>query len=50
MRIKEVFILLKTKSSTAVNNQTIFASEFQLYLPTEKQLIEEINKEFDRIK
>jgi len=32
------------------NNQTILASEYQLYLPTEKQLIEELNKEFDRIK
>jgi hypothetical protein len=41
--------LLKAKSTTAINNQTVFAREFQLYLPTEKQLIEEINKEFDKI-
>lgn len=50
-------ILLCAEKNNAVvkftlpeNNQTIFASEYQLYLPTEKQLIEEINKEFDRIK
>ena len=27
------------------NNQTIVASKYQLYLPTEQQLIDEINKE-----
>lgn len=29
------------------NNQTIVASKYQLYLPTEKQLIAEINKEIE---
>ena len=49
-------ILLCAEKNNAVvkftlpeNNQTILASEYQLYLPTEKQLIEELNKEFDRI-
>jgi hypothetical protein len=27
------------------DNQTIVASKYQLYLPTEEQLIEEVNKE-----
>lgn len=49
-------LLCAEKNNTVVkftlpeNNQTILASEYQLYLPTEKQLIEELNKEFDRIK
>ena len=31
------------------NNNTIIASKYQLYLPTEKQLIEEIRKEIEKI-
>jgi hypothetical protein len=30
------------------NNQTIFASSDQLYLPSEKQLLEELNKELEK--
>jgi len=30
------------------NNQTIFASSYQLYLPSEKQLLEELNKELEK--
>lgn len=32
------------------NNQTIVASKYELYLPTEQQLIAEINKEIDKTK
>lgn len=32
------------------NNQTIFASSYQLYLPSEKQLLEELNKELEKRK
>ena len=32
------------------NNNTIIASKYQLYLPTEKQLIEEVMKEVNKIK
>lgn len=32
------------------NNKTILASEYQLYLPSEQQLLEELNKELDKIK
>ncbi len=49
-------ILLCAEKNNAVvkftlpeNNQTILASEYQLYLPTEKQLIEALNKELERI-
>ncbi len=31
------------------NNKTIIASKYQLYLPTEKQLMEEVMKEVDKI-
>lgn len=31
------------------NNKTIFASKYQLYLPSEKQLIEEMKKELENI-
>jgi len=31
------------------NNKTIFASKYQLYLPTEKQLIDEMKKEMDKL-
>lgn len=30
------------------NNQTIFASSYQLYLPSEKQLLEELKKELEK--
>jgi len=30
------------------NNQTIFASNYQLYLPSEKQLLEELKKELEK--
>ncbi|PZV83913.1 putative nuclease of restriction endonuclease-like (RecB) superfamily [Algoriphagus aquaeductus] len=30
------------------NNRTIFASSYQLYLPSEKQLLEELKKEFEK--
>lgn len=33
------------KISLPENNKTIIASEYKLYLPSEKQLIEEMNKE-----
>ncbi len=29
------------------NNKTIIASQYQLYLPTEKQLLEEVEKELE---
>lgn len=38
------------KISLPENNKTIVASKYQLYLPTEKQLIEEMKKEIDRLK
>ena len=31
------------------NNKNIIASKYQLYLPSEQQLIEEVKKEIDRI-
>ncbi|MCB0692407.1 MAG: DUF1016 family protein, partial [Saprospiraceae bacterium] len=31
------------------NNKTIVASKYQLYLPTEQQLLEELKKEIDRL-
>jgi hypothetical protein len=47
-------ILLCAKKNDAVvkfslpeNNKTIIASQYLLYLPTEKQLLEELNKELD---
>lgn len=36
------------KISLPENNKTIIASEYKLYLPTEKQLIEEVNKEIEK--
>ncbi len=30
------------------DNKTIIASKYQLYLPTEQQLIEEVKKEMDK--
>jgi predicted nuclease of restriction endonuclease-like (RecB) superfamily len=48
-------ILLCAKKNNAVvkislpeNNKTIIASEYKLYLPTEKQLIEEVQKEIEK--
>ena len=35
------------KFSLPENNKTIIASQYQLYLPAEKQLLEELNKELD---
>jgi hypothetical protein len=29
------------------NNKTILAGKYQLYLPTEKQILEELKKELD---
>lgn len=37
------------KISLPENNQTIIASKYQLYLPTEKQLIDEVLKEVEKI-
>ena len=31
------------------NNKTIVASKYQLYLPTEQQLLEELKKEINRL-
>jgi hypothetical protein len=31
------------------NNKAIFASKYQLYLPTEQQLIDEVMKEIDKL-
>ncbi|MEY3451601.1 MAG: hypothetical protein RL711_1427 [Bacteroidota bacterium] len=49
-------ILLCTDKNDAVvkitlpeNNNTIIASKYQLYLPTEKQLIEEVQKEIEKL-
>ncbi len=36
------------KISLPEDNKTIFASEYKLYLPTEKQLIEELKKEIEK--
>jgi hypothetical protein len=48
-------ILLCTDKNDAVvkitlpeNNNTIIASKYQLYLPTEQQLIEEVKKEIEK--
>jgi len=35
------------KFSLPENNKTIIASQYQLYLPSEKQLLDELNKELD---
>ncbi|MCL4169159.1 UNVERIFIED_CONTAM: hypothetical protein GTU68_041872, partial [Idotea baltica] len=37
------------KISLPENNKTIVASKYQLYLPTEQQLIEELKKEIERL-
>ena len=37
------------KISLPQNNQTIVAAKYQLYLPTERQLIEEVKKELENI-
>ena len=37
------------KISLPEENKTIFASEYKLYLPTEKQLIEEMKKEIEKL-
>lgn len=37
------------KISLPENNKTIVASKYQLYLPTEKQLIEEVKKEMEKM-
>jgi predicted nuclease of restriction endonuclease-like (RecB) superfamily len=37
------------KISLPENNSTIIASKYQLYLPTEKQLIDEVNKEIEKL-
>ncbi len=36
------------KISLPENNKTIFASEYKLYLPTEQQLLAEVNKEIEK--
>ena len=48
-------ILLYTDKNDAVvkitlpeNNNTIIASKYQLFLPTEQQLIEEVKKEIEK--
>jgi hypothetical protein len=35
------------KFSLPENNKNIIASQYQLYLPTEKQLLDEVKKELD---
>ena len=37
------------KISLPENNKTIIARKYQLYLPTEKQLIEEVKKEIQKL-
>jgi predicted nuclease of restriction endonuclease-like (RecB) superfamily len=37
------------KISLPENNKTIFASKYQLYLPTERQLLEEVKKEIEKL-
>ena len=37
------------KISLPENNRTIIASEYKLYLPSEKQLIDEMNKEIEKL-
>lgn len=37
------------KISLPENNKTILASKYQLYLPTERQLIEEVKKEIEKL-
>lgn len=37
------------KFSLPENNKTIIASKYQLYLPTEKQLVEEVKKEIEKL-
>jgi hypothetical protein len=48
-------ILLCAEKNNAVvkitlpeDNKTIFASEYKLYMPTEQQLIEELQKEIEK--
>lgn len=50
-------ILLCTDKNDAVvkislpeNNKTIIASKYQLYLPTEQQLIDEMRKEIEKVR
>lgn len=50
-------ILLCTDKNDAVvkislpeNNKTIIASKYQLYLPTEQQLIDEMKKEIEKVR
>ena len=48
-------ILCKEANKTVVeitlpeNNKTIIASKYQLYLPTEQQLIDEVKKEIEKL-
>jgi RecB family endonuclease NucS len=48
-------LLCADKNDTVVkitlpeNNKTIIASKYQLYLPTEQQLIDEVKKEMEKI-
>ena len=37
------------KISLPENNNTIIASKYQLYLPTEQQLMEEVKKEIEKL-
>ncbi len=37
------------KISLPENNKTIIASKYQLYLPTEQQLLEEVKKEIEKL-
>ena len=53
---KTIGILLCAEKNNAVvkislpdNNETIFASEYKLYLPSEEQLIEELKKELKKL-
>lgn len=53
---KTIGILLCTDKNDAVvkitlpeNNRTIIASKYQLYLPTEQQLIDEVKKEIEKL-
>lgn len=37
------------KISLPANNQTIIASKYQLYLPTEQQLLTKVQQEIDKL-
>jgi len=37
------------KISLPENNKTMIASKYQLYLPTEQQLIDEVKKEIEKL-